>query len=162
MLIFNGLYALEERCASRVGLLLAPVPIQAVWIGKALAGLLLLLLAQLLFLPATAVFLGQELQGDWPAALAVLLLADAGMCALGSLLGALAQGDAARESLLTILLFPLLLPLLLAGIGAGAQALGSPSPDGPDAWLGLATAFDAIFAAAGLLLFGFMYTGDDA
>ena len=162
VLIFNGLYALEERCASRVGLLLAPVPIQAAWIGKALAGLLLLLLAQLLFLPATAVFLGQELQGDWPAALAVLLLADAGMCALGSLLGALAQGDAARESLLTILLFPLLLPLLLAGIGAGAQALGSPSPDGPDAWLGLAAAFDAIFAAAGLLLFGFMYTGDDA
>ena len=162
VLIFNGLYAVEERCASRVGMLLAPAPIQAVWLGKALAGLLLLLMAQSLFLPAAIVFLGQELRGDWPAALAVLALADAGMCALGSLLGALAQGEAARESLLSILLFPLLLPLLLAGIGVGAQALGVPSPDGPDAWLGLAAAFDAIFAAAGLLLFGFMYTGDDA
>ncbi len=162
VLIFNGLYALEERCAARVGLVLAPAPVQGVWLGKALAGLLLLLLAQLVFLPAAVVFLGQEIQGDWPAALAALLLADAGMCALGSLLGALAQGEAARESLLSIVLFPLLVPLLLAGVSVGTQALGAPSPDGPDAWIGLAAAFDAVFAAAGLLLFGFMYTGDDA
>ena len=58
----------------------------------------LLLLAQLIFLPATVVFLGQEIQGDWRVALGALLLVDAGMCALGSLLGALAQGEAARES----------------------------------------------------------------
>ena len=162
VLVFNALYALEERCSSRVGLLLSPPPIQGVWLGKGLAGMLLLLLAQVIFLPATVVFLGQEIQGDWAVALGALLLVDAGMCALGSLLGALAQGEAARESLLSILLFPLLVPLLLAGISLGAQALGLPSPDGADAWLGLAAAFDAVFAAAGLLLFGFMYTGDDA
>lgn len=162
VLIFNALYALEERCAARVGLVLSPAPVQGVWLGKALAGMALLLIAQLIFLPAAVVFLGQELQGDPLPALAGLLLVNAGMCALGSLLGALAQGEAARESLLSIVLFPLLVPLLLAGISVGAQALGQPSPDGPDAWLGLAAAFDAVFAAAGLLLFGFMYTGDDA
>ena len=64
VLVFNSLYALEERCASRVGLVLAPAPVQGVWLGKALAGMLLLLLAQLLFLPAAVVFLGQELRGD--------------------------------------------------------------------------------------------------
>ena len=162
VLVFNALYALEERSSSRVGLILSPPPIQGVWLGKGLAGMLLLLLAQLIFLPATSVFLGQGIQGDWVVALGALLLVDAGMCALGSLLGALAQGEAARESLLSIVLFPLLVPLLLAGISVGAQALGLPAPDGADAWLGLAAAFDAVFAAAGLLLFGFMYTGDDA
>ncbi len=162
VLIFNALFALEERCSSRVGLILSPPPIQGVWLGKGLAGMILLLLAQLIFLPATVVFLGQEIQGDWRVALGALLLVDAGMCALGSLLGALAQGEAARESLLSIVLFPLLVPLLLAGISVSAQALGLPAPDGADAWLGLAAAFDAVFAAAGLLLFGFMYTGDDA
>ena len=154
VLVFNALFALEERCSSRVGLILSPPPIQGVWLGKGLAGMILLLLAQLIFLPATVVFLGQEIQGDWRVALGALLLVDAGMCALGSLLGALAQGEAARESLL--------MPLLLAGISVSAQALGLPAPDGADAWLGLAAAFDAVFAAAGLLLFGFMYTGDDA
>lgn len=161
VLIFNQLYALEEVNNARLGLLLSPAPIQAVWLGKALAGLALLLLAQIVFLPAAVVFLSQSFGAAWPAGLAALLLVDLGMCALGSLLGALAQGQAARESLLSIVLFPLLTPLLLAGIGVGAQALGAASPDGPDSWLGLACAFDAVFLGAGLLLFAFIYAGDE-
>ena len=111
VLIFNTLYALEEANGARLGLLLAPAPIQAVWLGKALAGLLLLLVAQMFFLPAAVVFLSQEIGALWPVGLGTLLLVDVGMCALGSLLGALSQGGAARESLLSIVLFPLLVPL---------------------------------------------------
>ena len=131
VLIFNTLYALEEANGARLGLLLAPAPIQAVWLGKALAGLLLLLVAQMFFLPAAVVFLSQEIGALWPVGLGTLLLVDVGMCALGSLLGALSQGGAARESLLSIVLFPLLVPLLLAGIGVAAQVFGAPAPDGP-------------------------------
>ena len=161
MLIFNTLYALEEANGARLGLLLAPAPIQAVWLGKALAGLLLLLVAQMFFLPAAVVFLSQEIGALWPVGLGTLLLVDVGMCALGSLLGALSQGGAARESLLSIVLFPLLVPLLLAGIGVAAQVFGAPASDGPASWIGLAAAFDGVFLAAGLLLFGFMYSGDE-
>lgn len=161
VLIFNTLYALEEANGARLGLLLAPAPIQAVWLGKALAGLLLLLVAQMFFLPAAVVFLSQEIGALWPVGLGTLLLVDVGMCALGSLLGALSQGGAARESLLSIVLFPLLVPLLLAGIGVAAQVFGAPAPDGPASWIGLAAAFDGVFLAAGLLLFGFMYSGDE-
>ena len=161
VLVFNQLYALEEVNNSRLGLLLCPAPIQAVWLGKGCAGLMLILLAQVIFLPAAVVFLGQTLDGPLPEALLALALTDIGMCALGSLLGALAQGQAARESLLSIVLFPLLTPLLLAGISVGAQALGASSPDGPGAWLGIAAAFDAVFLGAGLLLFGYIYAGDE-
>ncbi|MDR1777174.1 MAG: heme exporter protein CcmB [Desulfovibrio sp.] len=161
VLVFNQLYALEEVNQSRLGLLLCQRPIQAVWLGKAATGFLMLLLAQCVFLPATIVFLGQNLSGPLRPAFAVLLLTDAGMCALGSLLGALAQGQTTRESLLSIVLFPLLTPLLLAGTGVGAQAFGTADPDGPGAWLGMTCAFDAIFIAAGLLLFPFLYAGDD-
>ncbi len=161
VLIFNQLYALEEVNNSRLGLLLCPAPVQAVWLGKGCAGFALLALAQVVFLPAAVVFLGQELSGPLPEALLALVLTDIGMCALGSLLGALAQGQAARESLLSIVLFPLLTPLLLAGISVGAQALGAPNPDGPGAWLGVAAAFDAVFLGAGLLLFGYIYAGDE-
>ena len=52
-------------------------------------------------------------------------------------------------------------PLLLAGIGVAAQVFGAPAPDGPASWIGLAAAFDGVFLAAGLLLFGFMYSGDE-
>ena len=96
VLIFNTLYALEEANGARLGLLLAPAPIQAVWLGKALAGLLLLLVAQMFFLPAAVVFLSQEIGALWPVGLGTLLLVDVGMCALGSLLRALAGRRGAR------------------------------------------------------------------
>ena len=49
VLIFNQLYALEEVNNSRLGLLLCPAPVQAVWLGKGCAGLALLVLAQIVF-----------------------------------------------------------------------------------------------------------------
>jgi len=161
ILMFNQLYALEEVNNSRLGLLLSPAPIQAIWLGKAIAGFVLLLSAQCIFLPATVIFLGKSLSGPPGPSLVILLLTDTGMCALGSLLGALAQGQTAREALLGIVFFPLLTPLLLAGTGIGAQAFDGIDPNGSSAWLGLASAFDAIFLAAGLLLFAFLYAGDE-
>ena len=161
VLIFNQLYALEEVNGSRLGLLLAPAPVQAVWLGKGVVGLALLLLAQAIFLPATIVFLGQSVHTCLPQGLAMLLLADVGMCALGSLLGALAQGQAARESLLSIVLFPLLVPLLLAAISVTALVFGLDASVESRTWLSLAAAFDAVFLAAGLWLFGFVYTGEN-
>ncbi|MBO4301511.1 MAG: heme exporter protein CcmB, partial [Desulfovibrio sp.] len=161
ILIFNQLYALEETNSARLGLLLSPAPVQAVWLGKSCAGLCLLLLAQCVFLPSTVIFLGQEISGPLPEMFLSLVLTDVGMCALGSLLGALAQGQAARESLLSIILFPLLVPLLLAAISIWAQALGAVSPDGSAVWLGVSAAFDAVFLGSGLALFAYIYFGDD-
>lgn len=160
VLIFNRLYDLEEANAARLGLALCPAPIQAVWLGKLVAGLLLLLLAQAVFLPASVIFLNQSPQAQPLAGLAALILVDLGICALGSLLGALAQGQSGRESLMGVILFPLLTPLLLAGIAVGAQCLGSSTQESA-AWLRLACAFDAVFLGAGLVLFGFIYPGED-
>ncbi|MCH5277005.1 MAG: heme exporter protein CcmB [Desulfovibrionaceae bacterium] len=168
VLVFTLLYALEEANGARLGLLLLPAPIQAVWLGKAAVGLLLLLTAQAVFVPAIFVFLGQHLGPGWPLALAGLFLVDAGMGASGSLLGALSVGQAGRESLLSVVLFPLLVPLLLAGIRLTALALiPAASPDlafareGAGSWLGMAAAFDALFLAAGLALFPYVYSGED-
>ena len=160
-LAFNMLYGLEESNGARAGLLLMPAPVQAVWIGKAVAGLVIILIAQAVFLPAAVVFLGQSVGGAWPEALAAVLLVDVGMAALGSLLGALSQGQAARESLLSVVLFPLIVPLLLAGIRAGAGGLGEAAPAEAASWIGLAAAFDAVFLAAGLILFPFVFSGDE-
>lgn len=161
VLVFNSLYSLEETAGARFGLLLAPCPPQAVWLGKALAGLALMLAAQLVFLPATVVFLEQHPGGSWLTALAMLALADWGLAALGSLLGALAQGQAARESLLSIILFPLLIPVLLAGIRLTAALFAGQTPENAQAWLGIGGAFDALFSGAGLLLFSFVYSGEE-
>lgn len=161
VLCFNMLYGLEETNGARAGLLLLPAPVQSVWLGKALAGLVMLLIAQLIFLPASVVFLGQTPGDAWSCALLALILVDVGMTALGSLLGALSQGQAARESLLSIVLFPLTIPVLLAGIQVCASGFGNGPAEDSSSWLGIAAAFDGVFLAAGLLLFPYVFSGDE-
>jgi heme exporter protein B len=158
VLVFNTLYALEEENGARLGLLLSPVPLQSVWLGKALAGLVLLACSQVVFAPAAMVFLGQDMVGAPFTAFVSVLAVDWGLVVLGSLLGALSQGAAARESLLSVILFPLLLPVLLAGIRIGAAVLGGLPENG--GWMGLAFAFDALFTGAALILFPYVYGGD--
>lgn len=161
VLIFSTLYAHEEINGQRQGLLLAPVPTQSVWLGKALAGFVLLACAQALFLPAAVVFLGQNISELWLSGLAILLIGDVGIIALGSLLGALSQGQSARESLLSIVLFPLLCPLLLGGIRIGSAVFSGLLQEGAADWFGIALAFDAIFSAAAIVLFPAVYNADD-
>lgn len=87
VLIFNTLYGLEEDNEARLGLILSPLPAQGIWLAKALAGWLLLLLVQGLFLPASIIFLGIGQIGSWLQALILLLIVDWGLVVLGSLLG---------------------------------------------------------------------------
>jgi len=159
ILVFNSLYSLEEENLSRIGLILAPIPVQSIWIGKAVAGALLLILAQIIFLPAVIVFLGQENFVSWPEAMMMLLGVDWGLVCVGSLLGAVSQGHNTRDSLLSIIVFPLLIPLLLGGIRLGAFYLGADMED-QSSWFGLIFSFDALFTGAALILFPFIYTGD--
>ncbi len=158
-LVFNMLFSFEETNGARTGLLLSPLPVTGIFLGKAMAGLVLMFFAQLLFLPAVVVFLGQNPGTQALTALAMLVLGDIGLACLGSLLGALSQGQSARESLLSLLVFPLLAPLLLAAIRVFAVFFGDTGDIA--SWLQFAGAFDAIFLALALLLFRFIYAGDD-
>jgi heme exporter protein B len=161
VLIFSALYGYEEVNGQRHGLILAPAPPQYVWLGKAMAGLCLLLAAQGVFLPASVVFLSQTVSEHWPLGLGIVLLADFGIVAVGSLLGALSQGGSSRESLLSVILFPLLVPLFLGGIRIGSAVFGGALAQGSSSWFGMALAFDAIFIAAALFLFPMIYSADD-
>lgn len=160
-ILVTALFGLEETNKARLGLLLSPAPRQAVWLGKTLAGCALLLLVQTVFLAASVVFLGQSWIGPVPLALAAVPLVDMGIVGLSTLMGSLARGQAARESLCSLVVFPLLVPALLAGIRV-LSALYAPEHAADAArWLGFAASFGTVFAAAALVLFPFLYGGDD-
>ena len=160
ILLFNQLYALEEVHGQRLALLLLDAPAQTIYLAKALAALILLILAQLVFWPAGLIFLAQDLPQDFLGSILGVISVDLGICALGSILGALSQGQAVRESLITILLFPLLTPLLLAAISLQTQ-MQIADWSASSHWFFLTLAYDAIFLSAGLLLFPFIYSGDE-
>lgn len=159
VLVYNTLYGLEENSGARLGLVMAPAPPQCVWLGKAMAGTALLLICQLVFAVAVVAFLGQNISGSLVLGAGFVLVVDMGLAALGSLMGALASGRSSRESLLTVVLFPLLIPVLLAGIRMlEAVILGTEGTVSD--WLGLAAAFAAVFSASALVLFPYLYTGE--
>ncbi len=160
VLTFSLLFRFEEENDTATALLLSPLPVQGLWLGKTMAGLALLLLCQVFFFPAALVFLGLDPGGN-PGGLAVMVLAvDAGLCILGGLIGAMGHGQGAKDALLTIIVFPLQIPLLLGGIRVGVGLMQGGSLAAQGEWLGLVLAFDAVFAGAALFLFPHVFRGE--
>jgi heme exporter protein B len=116
-------------------LVLAPCDRSAIWLGKLFATLTFLVLVELIALPAFALFFG-AVDGTTIAAVA---LADVGICAVGTLLAAMAVAGRARELLLPLLFLPLALPIVVGGVGATVA-------DDPGRFLGFLGLYDVLFA----------------
>ncbi|HZO49821.1 MAG TPA: heme exporter protein CcmB [Gaiellaceae bacterium] len=102
------------------GLVLAPCDRSAIWLGKACATLAFLVAAEAVALPAFALFFAPlDLT-----ALAGVGLADLGICAVGSLVSAMAAASRTRELILPLLFLPLAIPLVVGGVGASIAAEG--------------------------------------
>jgi heme exporter protein B len=99
---------------------LAPCDRSAIWFGKALAVLAFLVAAEVVALPAFALFF-EPLDAT---ALAGVALADVGICAVGTLLAAMAAATRTRELILPLLFLPLTIPLVVGGVGASISAEG--------------------------------------
>ncbi len=137
----------EQEHAVFDGLVLAPCDRSAIWIGKTLATLAFLLAAQVVALPAFALFFAPL---DAVAVVGVLL-ADIGICAVGSLMAAMAAAGRARELLLPLLMLPLSIPLIVGGVGA---AISSE----PERYLLLLALYDGIFAVLSWASFEYVVT----
>lgn len=129
------------------GLVLAPCDRSAIWFGKTLATLAFLVSAQVVALPAFVLFFAPL---D-PTALAGVALADVGICAVGSLMAAMAAAGRARELLLPLLVLPLAVPLVVGGVGAAI------SPDG-ERYLLLLALYDGVFAVLSWASFEYVVT----
>ena len=129
------------------GLVLAPCDRSAIWLGKALATLAFLLAAQVVALPIFALFFA-PLDAT---AIAGVLLADVGICAVGALVAAMAAAGRARELLLPLLLLPLTIPLVVGGVGAAIS---------PEAhrYLLLLALYDSVFAVLSWASFEYVVT----
>jgi heme exporter protein B len=114
---------------------LAPCDRSAIWLGKGLASLAFLVAAEVVALPAFALFYS-GLDG---ATVAGVALADVGICLVGSFVAAMSIASRARELLLPLLFLPLAIPIVIGGVGA------SVGPGG-GRYLGLLAVYDAIFA----------------
>ncbi len=140
-LVFTALLGLarawapEREDGALDGLVLAPSDRSAIWLGKSAAVFLFLVAIELVALPAFALFFSPLDLG----AVAGVLLANVGICAVGTLLAAMAAASRTRELILPLLFLPLAIPLVVGGVGASV----STDPGRYLAFLGL---YDAVFA----------------
>ncbi len=116
------------------GLVLAPCDRSAIWIAKSIATLAFLVAAEVVALPVFALFF----HGVGAATVAGVVLADLGICAVGSFLGAMAVVTRARDLLLPLLFLPLAIPIVIGGVGAGVV-------HAPGRYLAFLALYDALF-----------------
>ena len=129
------------------GLVLAPSDRSAIWLGKTLATLAFLVAAQAVALPLFVLFFA-PLDAT---AIAGVLLADIGICAVGSLMAAMAAAGRSRELLLPLLVLPLAIPLVIGGVGAAV------SPEA-ERYLLLLALYDGVFAVLSWASFEYVVT----
>jgi heme exporter protein B len=140
-------FAAEREQRVLDGLVLAPCDRSAIWLGKALAVVTFLVLAEVVALPAFALFFEPV---TWELVAAVAL-ADVGLAAVGTLLAAMAAASRARELLLPLLLLPLAIPIVVGGVGASIS-------DDPGRFLGFLALYDLIFAILSWASFEYVVT----
>jgi len=129
------------------GLVLAPSDRSAIWVAKSIATFTFLALAELLALPVFALFF----HGVDGTTIAAVLLADVGICGVGTFVGAMAVVTRARDLLLPLLFLPLAIPILIGGVGASVV-------DAPGRYLAFLGLYDALFALVCWAAFEYVVT----
>lgn len=146
--------AREQQTGGIEGLLLAPVDRAAIFFGKALGNLALMLAVEVVLIPlATVMFDVVFLRGG---ILLTLLLGTVAYAAVGTLLAAIAVNTRAREVMLPILLLPLLTPLLIAAVKATGALLEGATWAEIGGWGQILVVYNLLIIAVALLTFGYV------
>ncbi|MDQ4148444.1 MAG: heme exporter protein CcmB [Actinomycetota bacterium] len=135
---------------------LAPIDPAAVYAGKVFANLAFLTIAEAAIIPAFALFSGAGLGRLWPGILPVVLGANLGLAAVGTLFGAASQYSTAKSLILAMLMFPVLLPLVLAASRLTSTLLIQGDFLGSNHWFILMSVFDLVFLTIGAVTFEFV------
>jgi heme exporter protein B len=154
----NRLFVAEREEGGFDGFLMAPVDRTALFVAKALLLFCFLAAVELVAVPAFVILLlapgpGQAL----PELLAVLLLANAGIAVVGTLVGALGVQTRARDLIVPLMALPLLVPVTIAAAQATAPLLEAGGAGAfPGRWLLVLALYDAVFGLLAYAVFDFL------
>lgn len=161
--LFSSVMAVQRAFATeavdgvRDALRLSGLEPAGIFLGKAAALAVQLLVLEALLLLGVIVLYGTSLSGwgvgSWALLVLSCLLATVGIATAGSLYGVLAAGLRVRETLLPLLLLPVLAPLLIACTRAFEAALDAQAGEGWR-WVGLLTVFCLVYIVVGAFGFG--------
>ena len=145
----------ERQSETLKALLMAPAARPAVYVGKLLGIVALLVAVEIIVVPLVALLFEARRMFDHPLWLAAILLAGTvGFAAVGTLFAAMLIRARSRDVLLPVLLYPVIVPVMIAGV-RGTSALLEPTLDVGivQFWLALLALFDVVFVTLALWTF---------
>ncbi len=149
-------YMTEREHGAMTGLVLWPVDPRAIYLGKALANALILMLVAAALFPLLIAVYNAEVRGDLLTLLLLVVLGCAALAAPGTLYGLITSQASGSAVLLPLLLFPVIVPALLASARATTVVMqGDPMGDA-DNWVRLLILYNAVFWSLCALLYGYL------
>ena len=154
----NRLFVAEHEQGGFEAFLLAPVDRTTLLLAKATALFCYLAAVELVAVPAFAVLLlGPSPGPAFPELIGVLVLANAGIAAVGTLASALAIQTRARDLIAPLVALPLLVPVVIAGARATSPLLLEAGADPlPGKWLAVLALYDVVFALLAYAVFDYL------
>jgi heme exporter protein CcmB len=157
---FSGTLALgrtfeRERYGDTLrALLLAPGPRAAVYVGKLVGIVALLLTTEIVLVPLVALLFQARLFDHIGLMSALLVLGTVGFASVGTLFAAMLARARSRDVLLPILLYPVTIPVMIAGVrGTSALLAADPQIEMARLWMMLLLSFDVVFVTLSLWTF---------
>ncbi len=144
-------FAIETVDGGRDGLRLSGLDPAGIFVGKATAIGLELLVLEVLLGAGVAVLYGTPITG-LPVLAASCIAGTIGVAAVGTVFGIASTGLNVKETLLPLLFLPVVAPVLLSATKAWQEALAG-HPGSADAWLGLLAVFAVVYVAIGAVAF---------
>ena len=152
-LVLNRSFSRETQNDCLDGLLAAPMPASALFLGKSLANYVLLLMIEVVSLPVFGLFYNIRWARQLPMLIAVLLLGTWALTTIGTFFSALTVNLRIRELMLPMLVYPLMIPALMAAMTLTTTLLnGAPIEAGDMIWIKMLVAFDVVFTALSVFL----------
>lgn len=146
-------FALEKEGECLQGLLLAPIEPGAIYLGKLMSNLTMMLAAEAILVPMSAILFNYSLSGRALPLAVVLAVHTLGFAGVGTLLGALTARTRRGDVLMPLILFSVCVPIFISAVKTTAIVMaGRPLREASD-WLTISLAFDAIFVTTSFLTF---------
>lgn len=147
-------FGLEREEEALSGVLLAPVDRGALFLGKFLANLAILLVVEALIFPVYALFFGLHFSGSLGGLVLIVVLASVGFMLLGTLFAAVSAHTRLGETVLPILLLPLLIPVVIFAVSGTQRLLVGRPLEEVMGNLRMLLAFDLIYLFVCTAVFG--------
>jgi ABC-type transport system involved in cytochrome c biogenesis permease component len=133
---------------------LAPSPRAAIYVGKLLGMVVLMMTAELLLVPTIAFLFRAPLFSRPLLLVALLVLGTIGFASVGTLFAAMLIRARTRDVMLPILLYPITIPVMIAGVLGTGALLQSPVDEAVAVmWIGVLGSVDTVFLTLALWTF---------